>query len=466
MSTSVDKKKILAWAVALLATLIVALIPTGELYTPIIRNFCAITVFCIAALAFDLLDIYIVGLGMPLAYVLLGVADFSTAFSGWANSTTLLLITAMLFANTLDRIGLLKRMGLSLILKLGGSFSKTMWALLFTGILITFITFCNCPIIVIALGYAVYRSFDLKPTDREAVVVLMVVALSACTAQMFSYNALLVSVLSSVTSVIPDFSLPWYKICLNNLPSILFLAGFTWILLKWAKRGKNSRITDVETAKSYCEQEHAALGAVSPAEKKGAAVLLLVMLYMFTQPLHKLDIAYGFFLGTILLFLPGIRVANASDLARVPWNLMFLVFAFLGIGAVAGAIGFTNVISQFLTPLISKVGMTGSVYVTYFFGVVANLILSPFAMCSMLTIPIAQYCTDLGFNVLPHILALYQACDTVFLPYEWPAYLQIFSFGFVSMSTMIKAMSVKAVFQILFICLLLIPFWGLIGLIC
>lgn len=465
MSNAIDRKKLLFWGITIVITLLVGLIPASEIYTIAVKKFCVITVFCIAALAFDILDSYVIGIGMPLAYILTGVCSYAQAFVGWTSTTTMLLITSFIFANSLERIGLLKRLGLSLILKLRGSFSKTMWALLITGIIITFITFCQCAIINIALGYAVYKSFDLKPTDREAVVVLLVTILSSCTAQMFCYNALLVSILSnSVSTIIPNFSLAWYEICLNNLPTIIFCIIFTYVLLKWSQKG--NRILDLEASKAYCEKEYAALGTMKAEEKKASFVLILVMLFLFTQPIHGLDVAYGFMLGSLINFLPGIQVGNAQDLSRVPWRTLVLVFAFLGIGSAAGATGFTSIISQFLTPLISHAGMFGSIYVTFLFGALANFILSPFAMCSTLTIPIAQYCMDLGYSVIPHIMALYQSCDLIFLPYEWPAYMIVFTFGFVKMGSMIKALCAKAVAQTAFICILVIPFWSLIGLIC
>ncbi|MEE0510453.1 MAG: SLC13 family permease [Peptococcaceae bacterium] len=465
MNICANKKKIISWFITCLIPLFLLLIPCTETYSLAIKKFCAITLFFIIALAFDLLDAYIVGIGMPLLYILTGVCNYATAFSGWTNSTTMLVLTSFIFANALDRIGLLKRLGLSLVLKLGGSFDRTMWALLFTGMIITFITFCNCYIINIALGYAIYKSFDLKPTDRESVVVLLVTIASGCTSQLFSYNVLLASVLqSSVQTVIPQYSFRWYEICLYNLPIMLFSILLVFFALKWAKR-KNSQALDIHASKLYCQKAYISLGSISTAEKKAVVILILIMLYLFTQPLHKLDIAYAFMLGSIICFLPFIKIGDFQDLSRVPWGTMFLVFAFLGIGSAATATGFTEILSQNLSPLISHAGMTGSVYITFLFGVLANLILSPFAMCSMLTIPIAQYCADLEFNILPHLLALYQSCDVIFLPYEWPAYLIAFSFGFVNMSTMIKTISIKAIFEIIFICIIVIPLWHIIGLI-
>lgn len=57
-----------------------------------------------------------------------------------------------------------------------------------------------------------------------------------------------------------------------------------------------------------------------------------------------------------------------------------------------------------------------------------------------------------------------QGLDQVFMPYEFANYLFMFSFGVVSMKEFITFCSTKMLINIVYIMLLAIPFWKLLGL--
>ena len=69
----------------------------------------------------------------------------------------------------------------------GGSFKGMIWGLFFTIILIQFVGFVLMMVLCYALAYAMYRAFELKPTDKESVVIVWVTSLAAITSAVYLY---------------------------------------------------------------------------------------------------------------------------------------------------------------------------------------------------------------------------------------------------------------------------------------
>ena len=79
------------------------------------------------------------------------------------------------------------------------------------------------------------------------------------------------------------------------------------------------------------------------------------------------------------------------------------------------------------------------------------------------TAPITQLALDLGIKPLGAIYVLFNTLDQIVLPYEYVNYLMFFSFGVITMKDFFKIMSTKLIFGAVFLAIILIPYWNLIG---
>lgn len=469
MSTTIvsDKKAIIKWIICLVVALLPALIPETELYTLVIKKFLVITLFVIMIIAFELLDSFIAVIGMLIAWVLAGVCNYTVAFSGWTSSTCMMLVFALLLVNILDRVGLIRRIGYNVIIRTGGTFKKAMWGLFMCSLLITALGFVLSSTLAYAFAYAFYKAMELKPTDKEAAVIVMITMLSAIQSSAFIYCPLAASVMgSAITNIVPEYSLTIPELVLYNWPVILFCILMTWLTLAWydktTQKDSASNLA-VTQGKIFFQQKLVEMGQMSRDEKIGLGALLFTMIYMLTQVWHGYDAVYAFVLPVIFLYLPKVTVGNSNDMSKIPWTATIgVVMGFLAVGTVGGAIGVNTLLAQLLLPFMAPMGEYWGAFGTFLMGALVNFVLSPFAMMAMLPGIIIDYCQSAGFNFLPHVYAMWLSRDMIFLPYEYPSYLILFGFGMLTMGKYIKLCLIKAAVYVLFFIAIIMPYWHLI----
>ena len=467
MSTIIKPAKqtaIIKWIISIGLALLPLLIATNELYTTEAQRFLAVTILGIAIMAFELMPSFGVAIMMPTLWVITGACNLNTAFSAWSSSNSLTVLGALFLSVVLDQTGLLKRLGYWCLIKAKGSFVSTMWALFIAVLLINAVGFVMTSVLGFTFAYALYRVLELKPTDKESLLIVMTTMLAGIQSATFLYCPITVTVLNgAIENVWPGHSLLWYNLIRDNCPTLLFCVLMMVLMLQWYKRSTKGASKSAQKGLDYFRQAYQELGKMTTKEKKGVAVLLGLMLYLTTQPFHGLDSTYAFLLATFIYFIPGVSLADIETVKAVNWESWFTIGCFLGVGTVAASTGVNNVLAAAMVPVISAMGQYWSVLGSLIFGTLTNFVISPFAMLAMLPGPIVSYCLQAGFDPLPHIYAMYQAKDILFFPYEYPQYLILFSFGMVKMGSMIKLCTIKALAFIIFFILVFMPLWKLVG---
>lgn len=132
--------KIWQWAVSIILPLLICLIPLSEVYTAELRIFFIVTLFAILLIAFDLVDSLIAAVVLFMGYSVTGICDAAIVFSAWSNDVAWMIIGSLVFAAALNETGIMKRFAYALILKLGGSYTKMLWAIYFVGVIISLLT--------------------------------------------------------------------------------------------------------------------------------------------------------------------------------------------------------------------------------------------------------------------------------------------------------------------------------------
>lgn len=107
-------------------------------------------------MAFDTLPGMVIGLLLPVLYVLSGLAPLNLVFAPWASSTTLfMIIGAFIFGNVLDETGLLKRLIYWALRKTNGSYLGLLFGIALVSMLVTLITSTGGGLLLALLAFGI-----------------------------------------------------------------------------------------------------------------------------------------------------------------------------------------------------------------------------------------------------------------------------------------------------------------------
>ncbi len=439
------------------------MIPVNDIFTFEMRAFLVATVFSLSLAAFELVPNMLVGLLLPVLYVILGAAPVNTALGIWSGSFMIfMVIGGMIFANILDESGLLQRIVLWAGTKCKGSFAKILYALLIAGLCVMLMTFTNGWMVTLVLCYGVVKALHLENT-KEGILIMIVGQIVSTAALNFVYNPVVPALWGNgVKMAVPDFEMAGWATMVYNLPLTIIQFIVVFIFIKLYKPAKT-----INGGQEYFETEYGKLGKLTVKEKKTVVLVVLLFAYILLQPIHKLDANYGFILIPMLAFLPGMDIATRKkSLDNV--NLGFIVFiaSCMGIGTVGGAVGIGPAISTYVTPLLAGCPKPVFLFLCIIFGIVMNVLMTPSAMQGMFPGPLAALGTGLGiaYPALP-FMAMFFANDMVFFPYENAYLLVMFGFGVMSMKEFMKYNIIKMGITLVLFWVLVLPWWYLLGLI-
>ena len=451
------------WAATILISICIYLIPVNDIFTFEMRAFLVATVFSLSLAAFELVPNMLVGLLLPVLYVILGAAPVNTALGIWSGSFMIfMVIGGMIFANILDESGLLQRIVLWAGTKCKGSFAKILYALLIAGLCVMLMTFTNGWMVTLVLCYGVVKALHLENT-KEGILIMIVGQIVSTAALNFVYNPVVPALWGNgVKMAVPDFEMAGWATMVYNLPLTIIQFIVVFIFIKLYKPVKT-----INGGQEYFETEYGKLGKLTVKEKKTVVLVVLLFAYILLQPIHKLDANYGFILIPMLAFLPGMDIATRKkSLDNV--NLGFIVFiaSCMGIGTVGGAVGIGPAISTYVTPLLAGCPKPVFLFLCIIFGIVMNVLMTPSAMQGMFPGPLAALGTGLGiaYPALP-FMAMFFANDMVFFPYENAYLLVMFGFGVMSMKEFMKYNIIKMGITLVLFWVLVLPWWYLLGLI-
>lgn len=457
-----SRSTLIKWAITFIVPLCIFLIPTNDVYTSSMRMFLVITVFSLFLMGFEFFDNILPAMVMPIGYVIFGVADFGTAFSGFTSSVVYMCFGSYLLATILIEIGLLQRVAYWCLIKCGGTFSGLMIGIFLTGCVLTVLTFGGAGVIMTAIAYGICVAMGLKK-GRTTSALMMAVLLGSTSVRLAYYSPQTLALpIMMAQQVLPDFTITFLQSVWHNWPALIMCLISLFVIIKWYKPTEDAAIFN---NKAYFQEQLQNLGPMSVKEKKSAVFVVIVIIYMITQPLHGLPSDYAFMVFPWLLFLPGINVADNTCLAKMNYSMIFFLVACMGISTVATKIGLGALISSAFIPYFANGTVSTISILLFVICFLLNFLMTPMAIFGVLVVPITQASVNIGLDPRPFIYTLVHACEAIVFPYEFVPYLITYSFGMMTMKDFIKLNVVRSVIYSLGIALILIPWWYLIGVI-
>lgn len=438
------------------ASMFVLPLPTFQL-----KIFLSITLWGVLTIAFGNMHVLIPSLLMPGLFVLTGLAPAAAVYSPWASTTVSLAISSLIMANCLADCGLLERVAYIMLQKFGGKFTNVCWGFFIVSTILSIVTFGNISFVIAALLYSLIKVLGISKTKEGNV--LMIGTMYAClTALWYVYNPTSVPIVAAAAQPVLGEIIPvtWFDFAYANWPVIIFSFIVEWVFLKMYGASKS----DINLDPSYFKEKLAAMGTITKREKWGAVLLVTMVIYILTSPLHQLDTSYGFILFAAFALMPGIEVAKLESLRNVDWSIGFFVAACISIGVVATMLGVNEYIVAVGTSVIESVGPGFAMFFIMLVGTFANLLLTPLTILTSLSAPMTQLAVSCGFDPMASFFTLIFTEWLVVLPYEGMPTLIWFAFGCMTMKEFFKTGVVRILLFFAFFFIALIPWWTHIGL--
>lgn len=458
----IHPQTLVKWLIAVGIPLLLLAIPVSEAFTAQARMFLVLSIMAILVIAFDLMNMVVPAILLPTSYVVFGVVEQNVAFKGFATQTLWVILGAYAFTVALDECGILRRIALIVIKKLGGTYNATLYAIYIVGVILGQLCFCGHYFLMIGFVYGICRAMKLQPMSKEGAIMMGVGGMAAMNVKVFLWQTSNMGLLiNGYQSIYPEFNITPIQLLLYNFPEFIVALLFIFLVTKLFHTSEVQFVG----GRDYFHSEHEKMGRMKLVEKKAAVMLAALMGYIMLQPLHKLPMNYGFMVIPWFAFLPGINIASDESIEKI--KKFFGTFLFAGtcitIGQAANTLGLGALLADLMLPVLAPMGHTGLTYGVLLLGAVANLLLTPAAMSSLLPTILGPIYQVLGYEPMAGMLTVIYSLDIVFLPHEVTAYLVLFGFGMMNMKQFIQFFGGKSLFTIAMFGLIQLPWWKLLG---
>ena len=370
-----SKSDIIKWMITIIITVIILLIPCTEAYTLTMKKFFAITVFSLTCAAFEFFPNLVIGLMLPIGYIIFNVAPIATVTSPWTQSMVFQGMGAFILAGVMQVSGLTKRISFWLMSKTGSNYTITLIAVYVTAAVLSAITFGGTGPLIGAVCLGLCMSLDIMGT-KMAAGLAAAAFIGNCTAIGFTYVISTWAMLNAAAqTVIPDFSVDFIDVYVHNWPMFFVALFIVFIISKWYKAEKKV------SGREYFAEKLKDLGKMNKQEISSLVILTVLVFALLTNRWHHIDGSIFFMSIPLLGFLPFFGFDNREIVKCVPIDMMFFMTACMGIGNVATTLGFGEIFAETILPLLSNSNGLYLVFAILMVVVfVANFFMTPFAI--------------------------------------------------------------------------------------
>ena len=451
-------KKSIQWIIVILAFVLVKLFPTGELWTPTLSMFLAITVSGILLLAFNLLNNVTSSIILIFAYPLLKVCSLSQALSNWTSEAVWMTLCCFVLVVLIQKTTILERIAYKMASKCNGSYIALVFGVALISIVARVLMQGILALVsVIAIVYGMCKALNLK--GKGAAGLLLTCTFVYHDSNFFIYSPGYIAIVFKNAATVSPMPIDYFTYFMDNwvfiIPLILTTIATAFLCRPKEPLGETT----------FFDEKLKELGAWTAKDKKMLVILILFILYLFTNSIHKLGMMYGFVFVITAPFLPGIEIGEAKDFGKVSWGGIFFVAACMTIGTAGAPAGFGKFISTIALPLLQNMSNKVFFAATYFLSVFLNFIMTPAAVMSVLGEPLAQICQDLSFNPYGMVYSVFQGISQLLFAYEVTVYMVAFSFGLMSTKEFAKPMIVKFLIQTIGLLTIGFLWWGVRGIV-
>lgn len=455
-----EKETLFKWALSLVIPLAVYfLLPQdGETLTRPMALFLAVTAWAVVVWATDIINEVAVGILLPVLYIIICGVPQKVAYGPWTSQVPIIVIGGFTLGKILQDTGLGKRIGLTCVRAMGGSFVGALWGL-------TLAVFIVAPLvpaitgkaaIFCAIAISLCEALDFRPKSREATAVILGTCLAVASSKLCYLTGGADLVLGmGLADKVMDTKTAWMQYAYHNfIPGTIYTAmsvGLVMFMLP-------SKV-DRKTLGPILETKLKELGPVTKAQKTAAFFMLLTLILLATDTLHGINAGLILIMVAFASFLPGVGLMNGDRFSKINFAPLFFIMGCMAIGSAGGNLKVTQWIASITLPFFHEMSPTSAGTSAYILGALSNFLLTPLAATTTLTSPLVELGVQMDMNPRVLYYAFQYGLDNYVFPYEYAVLLYFFSSGFMLFKDMVKVLAVRMVLTAFFIAFIAIPYW-------
>lgn len=447
------------WAASILIPIAMFfLIPTTDIFTLEIKKYACITLWALITWALELLPTMVSALLLSMLYIVSGVAEPTLVFASWSNPIIWLVIGGMLITTVFNRTGLMKRIAFKSIILSGGTYNGIIAGLILSGIVTNLLipNMTGRVTLYAALGFGVCTALNIKPNTKASAGIMFASFMGAVApGNMYltgnDNHVVIADFLSAA-----GYNIDWFEFFIANFPSMLvWTIASIFLIQRMYKQD-----TDIES-KSFFEEEYNALGKIKTSEKKLLIIMGIVVLFML---FGTINIAWIFLLSGLVCFLPGINLADESNLKELNFSMVIFIASTMSIGAISQNLGIGTIVATALDGFLATINSnTQFMIFGWILGVLVHFLMTPLASIAAFIPMLIEIAENIGLSPVGVSFAFVRGVEQMFFPYQWALLLIAYSFGMFKAKDVTKFFAALMVLSFIILITLVIPVFYLTG---
>jgi sodium-dependent dicarboxylate transporter 2/3/5 len=427
--------------------------------SPKAKRFLAVLAMLIFLFVAEPIPLEITAICIGVFLVIMGIGDVKDVWAPYMHPVVVFIMCCLIFAISLDKAGLTKRLGYFIIKKAGNSVTRFTFIIAVSlGLASSFMHDAAACAIGIVTMLPLMRAANIEPHSSTAKFMLLSLAFACSTGGMGTLvgggrNMVAAAFLLEFTGIEITF-LDWIKYAMPvAIVSVPVAVGVVWLVFRPNPKYKLPEFDEE-------------LPAWSPVEKRTLLIIGIAFLLWLTKEIHGIHYSVTGMLGVAALVLAG--VLEWEDIHKnLEWGTALFIFGGgISLGLAMGSSGAAAYFAHLFFPLVQGGGwlvlFTG---VAIFGAMVTNAMANVAAAALILpiVIPMAQL---EGIN--PAVLALCLGMSTSFamlLVIGCPPNAIAYSYRYFKSSDLTKAGAVTTPILLSVLILTVAVWWKILGLV-
>ena len=401
------------------------------------------TVMAVCMFAFDVLPTFITAVLLLMFYIIMDIASPGMAFVGWTKPVPWLCMCGMMIGALMDKSKISMRIALFTISRIGRTPVRLYAAFYIAGMVLGAIIPDTLTVIIIfmAIASSICRSLELPPLSKPAGTIILGAFIGAQVA-CASYLPDNVGIVALETVKDIGVSYSWISYFMENALFQFLHAIVAFTILHFF--GSRELAEHISRFRLCAEQDLKDLGPVSRTEYKTLALSVLALAAFMTESIHGIPGYYAFCTVVLLGFTPVFKLLDGDDLKRINFPILFFIAGCMAIGIVAVPLGIPDKVVAMLMPVLQTLDNNAvASMAAYWLGFFVNMLLTPVAAATPLSIPVAEVATNLGVSIKPLLYSFLYGLNQFVLPYELGQALVMLATGFVRIRHIIIVMGLR-----------------------
>jgi sodium-dependent dicarboxylate transporter 2/3/5 len=427
--------------------------------SPKAKRFLAVLVMLVFLFVAEPIPLEITAICIGVFLVIMGIGDVKDVWAPYMHPVVVFVMCCLIFAISLDKVGLTKRLGHFIVKKAGNSVTRFTFIIAVSlGLASSLMHDAAACAIGIVTMLPLMRAANIAPHSKTARFMLLSLAFACSTGGMGTLvgggrNMVAAAFLLEFTGIEITF-LDWIKYAMPvAIISVPVAVGVVWLVFRPDPKYKLPEFDEM-------------LAAWTPIEKRTLIIIGITFLLWLTKEIHGIHYSVTGMLGVAALVMAGIL--QWEDIHKnLEWGTALFIFGGgISLGLAMGNSGAASYFAHLFFPLVQGGGwLVLFIGVAIFGALVTNAMANVAAAALILpiVIPMAQL-----EGVNPAVLALCLGMSTSFamlLVIGCPPNAIAYSYRYFKASDLTKAGAVTTPILLIILILTVAVWWKILGLV-